>query len=73
MKWYVEFIFACIGESNIVLYGSAILLPLPQPKPYSIIIKDRNGEFVYALVVAEAMYDGDYYSASGGGKIKVAE
>jgi len=32
-----------------------------------------QGEFVYAPVVAEAMYDGDYYSASGGGKIKVAE
>ncbi len=32
-----------------------------------------QGEFVYAPVVAEAMYDGDYYSASGGGRIKVVE
>jgi alpha-2-macroglobulin len=32
-----------------------------------------QGEFVYAPVVAEAMYDGDYYSASGGGKIKIVE
>lgn len=32
-----------------------------------------QGEFVYAPVVAEAMYDGDYYSASGGGKIRIVE
>jgi len=30
-----------------------------------------RGEFIHAPVVAEAMYDGEYYSASGGGKVKV--
>lgn len=32
-----------------------------------------QGEFVYAPIVAEAMYDGNYYSASGGRKVKVIE
>jgi uncharacterized protein YfaS (alpha-2-macroglobulin family) len=29
------------------------------------------GVFVYAPVVAEAMYDGNYRSASGGGELRV--
>jgi uncharacterized protein YfaS (alpha-2-macroglobulin family) len=29
------------------------------------------GTFRYAPVVAEAMYDGNYYSASGAGKVLV--
>jgi uncharacterized protein YfaS (alpha-2-macroglobulin family) len=29
------------------------------------------GVYNYAPVVAEAMYDGNYYSASGGGKVRV--
>jgi len=32
-----------------------------------------QGTFVYAPVVAEAMYDGNYRSASGGGEVKVGK
>jgi uncharacterized protein YfaS (alpha-2-macroglobulin family) len=32
-----------------------------------------RGEFNYAPIVGEAMYDGDYYSASGGGKVRIIE
>jgi uncharacterized protein YfaS (alpha-2-macroglobulin family) len=30
------------------------------------------GVFQYPPVVAEAMYDGNYYSASGGGRVRIA-
>ncbi len=40
----------------IVLYGSAMLIPIPQPKPYSIIIKDRKGEFLSAYLAADGAW-----------------
>jgi len=32
-----------------------------------------QGTFDYAPIVAEAMYDGNYYSASGGGTMKIGK
>ena len=40
---------------------------------YYLVRAVTRGEFIYAPIVGEAMYDGDYYSASGGGKVKVVE
>ncbi|MEX2115923.1 MAG: alpha-2-macroglobulin [Bacteroidota bacterium] len=39
---------------------------------YYVVRAVTAGEFQYAPVVAEAMYDGEYYSASGQGKVKVS-
>jgi uncharacterized protein YfaS (alpha-2-macroglobulin family) len=40
---------------------------------YYLVRAVTRGEFNYAPVVGEAMYDGDYYSASGGGKVRIVE
>jgi uncharacterized protein YfaS (alpha-2-macroglobulin family) len=40
---------------------------------YYLVRAVTKGEFNYAAVAAEAMYDGNYYSASGGGKVRVVE
>jgi hypothetical protein len=39
---------------------------------YYVVRAVTAGEFQYAPVVAEAMYNGEYYSASGQGKVKVS-
>lgn len=44
-----------------------------EQKFYYLVRAVTRGEFNYAPIVGEAMYDGDYYSASGGGKVKVIE
>jgi uncharacterized protein YfaS (alpha-2-macroglobulin family) len=40
---------------------------------YYLVRAVTRGEFNYAPIVGEAMYDGDYYSASGGGKVRIVE
>ena len=44
-----------------------------EKKYYYLVRAVTRGEFNYAPVVGEAMYNADYYSASGGGKIHVIE
>jgi len=44
-----------------------------EQKFYYLVRAVTKGEFNYAPIVSEAMYDGDYYSASGGGKVTVIE
>ncbi len=39
---------------------------------YYLVRAITQGEFMHAPVVAEAMYDANYYSASGAGKVRVA-
>jgi hypothetical protein len=40
---------------------------------YYLVRAVTRGEFNYAPIVGEAMYNGDYYSASGGGKVRITE
>ncbi len=40
---------------------------------YYLVRAVSRGEFQYAPIVAEAMYDGNFYSASGGGKVRIVE
>jgi uncharacterized protein YfaS (alpha-2-macroglobulin family) len=40
---------------------------------YYLVRAVTKGEFQYAPISAEAMYDGNYYSASGRGVLKVVE
>ncbi|MGA3286048.1 MAG: alpha-2-macroglobulin [Bacteroidota bacterium] len=44
-----------------------------EKKFYYLVRAVTRGEFNYAPVVGEAMYDADYYSASGGGKVRIGE
>jgi uncharacterized protein YfaS (alpha-2-macroglobulin family) len=40
---------------------------------YYLVRAVTRGEFNYAPIVGEAMYNADYYSASGGGKVRIVE
>ena len=42
-----------VSASGIVL---AIFLPLPQSKPYSLIVLDRNGEFLHAFLAPDGIW-----------------
>jgi penicillin-binding protein 1C len=56
MKRYLKFLLASLAGGLVVLYGLAILLPLPQPKPYSLIVKDRKGEFLSAYLANDGVW-----------------
>ena len=34
----------------------AVLIPLPQSKPYSLIVLDRNGEFLHAFLAPDGIW-----------------
>ncbi|MBN1398011.1 MAG: penicillin-binding protein 1C [Bacteroidetes bacterium] len=40
----------------ILIYLSAILIPLPQPKPCSLVVKDRKGEFLSAYLARDGVW-----------------
>ena len=44
-----------------------------EKKFYYLVRAVTRGEFNYAPVAGEAMYNADYYSASGGGKVRIGE
>lgn len=47
---------ACL-LAPIVLFGLSVLVfPPPSPKPYSLVVQDRNGEFLHAFLAPDGMW-----------------
>lgn len=65
-------LYVDIRDDRINLYTN-ISLHDRQQVFYYIVRAVTRGEFQYPPVVAETMYDGNYYSASGLGKVKVGD
>jgi penicillin-binding protein 1C len=56
MKRSLKIFLAVAAGVIVVLYGLAVVLPLPPLKPYSLIVKDRKGEFLSAYLAADGAW-----------------